>query len=191
MLHSLDQLAYNVSTQVNALNNAGVDLDGGTGAVVPPGTVASTLDIFSAPPGLAAGSATGSALAMSAVMTDPNQVAAAGAGLGTGDNSNASAIAALANQSIVNDETPTNYYANFVSQLGATVSNVQTENTAANASMTQLQTQSNALSSVNLNDEASAMSTFERSYQAASQVFTMLNTIMASVLNLGEQSTVS
>jgi flagellar hook-associated protein FlgK len=35
------------------------------------------------------------------------------------------------------------------------------------------------------------MSTFERSYQAASQVFTMLNTLMASVLNLGEQSTVS
>jgi flagellar hook-associated protein 1 FlgK len=91
----------------------------------------------------------------------------------------------------VNGETPTNFYANFVSQLGAMVSNVQTENTAANASVTQLQTQSNALSSVNLNDEASAMSTFERSYQAASQVFTMLNTVMASVLNLGEQATVS
>jgi len=57
--------------------------------------------------------------------------------------------------------------------------------------VTQLQTQNNALSSVNLNDEASAMSTLERSYQAASQVFTMLNTLMASVLNLGEQSTVS
>jgi flagellar hook-associated protein 1 FlgK len=68
---------------------------------------------------------------------------------------------------------------------------VQTENTAATASVTQLQTQNNALSSVNLNDEASAMSTLERSYQAASQVFTMLNTLMASVLNLGEQSTVS
>jgi flagellar hook-associated protein 1 FlgK len=111
--------------------------------------------------------------------------------MGTGDNSNATAMAALANQAIVNGATPTNYYANFVSQLGATVENVQTENTAANASVTQLQTQNNALSSVNLNDEASAMSTFERSYQAASQVFTMLNTIMASVLNLGEQATVS
>jgi flagellar hook-associated protein 1 FlgK len=100
-------------------------------------------------------------------------------------------MAGLAAQTIVNGETPTNFYANFVSQLGAMVSNVQTENTAANASVTQLQTQSNALSSVNLNDEASAMSTFERSYQAASQVFTMLNTVMASVLNLGELATVS
>jgi flagellar hook-associated protein 1 FlgK len=68
---------------------------------------------------------------------------------------------------------------------------VQTENTAQNASVTQLQTQNNALSGVNLNDEASAMTTLERSYQAASQVFSMLNTIIQSALNLGEQTTVS
>jgi flagellar hook-associated protein 1 FlgK len=68
---------------------------------------------------------------------------------------------------------------------------VQTENTAQHASVTQLQTQNDALSSVNLNDEASQMSTLERSYQAASQVFGILNTIMASALNLGEQATVS
>jgi flagellar hook-associated protein 1 FlgK len=177
VLGSLDQLAFSVSTQVNALNNAGTDLAGDNG---------NAGDIFSEPALVA-----GSAAAMSVVMTDPNHIAAAGAGMGTGDNSNATAMAALANQAIVNGATPTNYYANFVSQLGATVQNVQTENTAANASVTQLQTQNNALSSVNLNDEASAMSTFERSYQAASQVFTMLNTIMASVLNLGEQATVS
>jgi flagellar hook-associated protein 1 FlgK len=128
---------------------------------------------------------------MSVAMTDPNQIAAAGLGEGTGDSANAMAMANLANQSIVNGQTPTDYYSNFVSTLGATVSSVQTENTAQNASVTQLQTQNNALSSVNLDDEASAMSTLERSYQAASQVFTMLNTIMASALNLGEQATVS
>ena len=61
----------------------------------------------------------------------------------------------------------------------------------ANASVSQLQTQRDALSSVNLNDEASAMTTLERSYQAAAQVFTMLDTIMASALNLGEQTTVT
>ena len=71
------------------------------------------------------------------------------------------------------------------------MSGVQAENTAQNASVTQLQTQNNALSEVNLNDEASAMSTLERSYQAASQVFTMLNTIMESALNLGTETTVS
>ena len=124
-------------------------------------------------------------------MTDPNQIAAAGLNEGTGDSSNAAAMASLAKQPIVNGQTPTNYYSNFVSTLGATVSGVQTENTAQNASVTQLQTQNDALSSVNLNDEASSMTTLERSYQAASQVFTMLNTIMAAALNLGDQTTVS
>jgi len=179
-LASLDQLAYSVSTQVNTQNNAGTDLDGVTG------TVAAPLNIFNSPAAVP-----GSAASMSVVMTDPNQIAAAGLGDGTGDNSNATAMANLANQSIVNGQTPTDYYANFVSTLGATVSGVQTENTTQNASVTQLQTQNDALSSVNLNDEASSMTTLERSYQAASQVFAMLNTVMASALNLGDQTVVS
>jgi flagellar hook-associated protein 1 FlgK len=180
VMNSLDQLAYSVSTQVNALNNAGTDLDGLTG------TVANPLFIFNQPAVVA-----GCAANMSVVMTDPNQIAAAGLGQGTGDNSNAAAMANLASQLIANGQTPSNYYSNFVSTLGSTVSSVQTENTAQNASVTQLQTQNDALSSVNLNDEASSMETLERSYQAASQVFTMLNTIMNSALNLGVQTAVT
>ncbi len=68
-LGSLDQLAYGISTAVNAQNNAGTDLDGVTG------TVANPLYIFNEPAQVA-----GSAAAMSVVMTDPNQIAAAGAG---------------------------------------------------------------------------------------------------------------
>ena len=56
-------------------------------------------------------------------------------------------------------QSPTNFYSNFVTTLGSTVSSVQTENTAQNASVTQLQTQNDAISSVNLNDEASSMTT--------------------------------
>ena len=179
-LSSLDQLAYSISTSVNAQNNSGTDLDGVTGSAADP------LYIFNEPTQVA-----GSAAAMSVAMTDPNQIAAAGAGDGTGDNSNAVALANLGSQAIVNGATPTNYYSNFVTTLGSTVSEVQTENTAQNASVTQLQTQNDALSSVNLNDEAAAMSTLESSYQAASQVFTLLNTIMASALNLGEETTVT
>jgi flagellar hook-associated protein 1 FlgK len=179
-LNALDQLAYSISTEVNQQNNAGTDLDGVTG------TVAHPLYIFNQPTVVA-----GSAASMSVVMTDPNQIAAAGAGDGTGDNSNATVMAAMANQTIVNGQTPTNYYSNFVAKLGSTVSSVQTENTAQSASVTQLQTQNDALSGVNLNDEASSMTTLERSYQAASQVFAMLNTVMASALNLGDQTAVS
>ena len=178
--NALDQLAFNVSTQVNALNNAGTDLNGVTG------TVANPLNIFSQPAAVA-----GSAVAMCVVMTNPSQIAAAAAGQGTGDNSNTTAMANLANQNIVGGQTPTGFYSSFVSTLGATVSGVQADNTAQNASVTQLQSQNNALSGVNLNDEAAAMSTLQNSYQAASQVFTMLNTIMESALNLGTETTVS
>jgi len=181
-LTALNQLAYSVSTSVNAFNNAGTDLDGATG------TAANPLYIFNEPTAVA-----GSAASMSVVMTDPNQIAAAGSGAGTGDNANATAIANLAKttSTALNSQTPTDFYSSFVSTLGATVSGVQAENTAQNASVTQLQTQNNALSSVNLNDEAAAMSTLQSSYQAASQVFTMLNTIMAATLNLGDQTTVA
>ncbi len=176
-LSALDQLAYRVATQVNAQNNAGTDLAGDNGGAG---------DIFSQPAVVA-----GSAAAMSVVMTDPNHIAAAGSGAGTGDNANAIAMASLATQAFVSGQTPSTYYSQFVSNLGSAVSEVQTENTAQNASVTQLQTQLNSLSSVNLNDEASSMQQFERSYQAASEVFTILNTVMASALNLGVQTAVS
>jgi flagellar hook-associated protein 1 len=179
-LASLDQLAYSISTAVNAQNNAGTDLNGATG------TAANPLYIFKEPMQV-----TGSAQAMSVTMTDPSQIAAAGAGEGTGDNSNAIVMARLANQTIVNNRSPINYYSGFVSTLGATVSEVQAENTAESASVAQLQTQNDALSKVNLNDEASAMAMLETSYQAASRVFAILNTIMTSALNLGVQTAVS
>jgi flagellar hook-associated protein 1 FlgK len=184
VLSSLDQLAYSVSTSVNALNNTGTDMNGDTG------TVASPRYIFKEP---ATGVVTGSAAAMSVVMTDPNQIAAAGLGSGTGDNSNAIAMANLVKttSAILNGQTPVNFYSSFVSSLGSTVSEVETESAALSASVTQLQTQNDSLSSVNLNDEAVSMTTIERSYEAASKVFSMLNTIMAAALNLGSQTTVS
>jgi len=81
-------------------------------------------------------------------------------------------MASLTNQTIGERSNPNGLSSrNFVSTLGSTVSNVQTENTAQTASVSQLQSQNNAISSVNLNDEASALTTMERSYQAASQMF--------------------
>jgi flagellar hook-associated protein 1 len=162
---------------VNTQNNAGTDLAGDNGGAG---------NIFYQPTTVA-----GSAAAMAVVMTDPNHIAAAANGAGTGDNSNAVAMANLANQGIVGGETPTNFFATFVSQLGAEVQQVQTENTAQNASVTQLQSQRNALSAVNLNDEATNMQQFERSYQAASQVFSILNTVIASAINMGVETAVA
>ena len=85
-LSSLDQLAYSVSTEVNAQNNFGVDVDGVTDSRDP-------LYIFNQPTAVA-----GIEANMSVTMTDPGQIAAAGAGDGAGDNSNAVAMANLAKE---------------------------------------------------------------------------------------------
>jgi flagellar hook-associated protein 1 len=163
--------------QLTSANMASTDLDGDNG---------NAGNIFNAPTQVA-----GSAQALTVVLTDPNKIAAAGLGQGTGDNSNAVTAANLATQTIVGGETPSNYYSNLVSTLGASVSQTTTENTALAASVTQLQTQRDTLSSVNLDDEASNLEQFQRSYQAASQVFTILNSIMASALNLGVETAVA
>jgi flagellar hook-associated protein 1 FlgK len=176
-LASLDQLAYGIATQVNTVNNAGKDLDGDNGGAG---------NIFNAPTQVA-----GSAKSIQVVMTDPNKIAAAGLGEGTGDDSNAVAAANLATQASIGGQTPSNFYSNLLSTLGATVSETTTQNTALNASVGQLQSQRDSLSAVSLDEEASSLQEFQRSYQAASQVFSILNTIMASAVNLGVETAVS
>jgi flagellar hook-associated protein 1 len=196
VMAALDQLAFGLSVEVNAQNGKGLDLNGNAGAAI----FSQSLQVA------------GSAVSMGLVMIDPNEIAAAGAGQGTGDNSNAIVLAQLATQSnppilngltlpdgtvlaagqtLLSGQTPSGYYSGFVTSLGSAVSQAETENTAENASVSQLQTMNNSLSQVNLNDEAAALTTLERSYQAASQVFALLNTIMSSAINLGQQTTVA
>jgi flagellar hook-associated protein 1 len=173
-LSALDSLAYSIETTVNAQQANGTDLDGNAGAA-----------IFATPAQVA-----GSAQSMSVAMTDPNGVAAAA---DSGDDTNVVALAGLAStaQTQLNGLDPNSYYSDFVSALGSTITEVQTENTAQTASVTQLTTQNNSLSEVNLNDEAASLTNLERTYQAASQFFTIVDAIMASALNLGEETAVS
>jgi DNA-binding response OmpR family regulator len=158
-------------------NNAGTDIEGDNG---------NAGNIFNAPTKVA-----GSAAALTVALSDPGKIAAAGLDLGTGDGSNAVAAASLATQGFISGQTPSNFYSNLVSTLGATVSETTTTNTALTASVTQLQSQVSSLSGVSLDDEASSLEEFQRSYQAASQVFTILNSIMASALNLGVETAVA
>jgi flagellar hook-associated protein 1 len=178
-LSALDNLAFTITTTVNAQQAQGTDFNGNAGA-----------DIFAEPTQVV-----GSAQSMSVVMTNPNGIAAAAAGAdaSSGDDSNAVSLSALQStvQSQLNGQNPNSYFSDFVTQLGSTISEVQTENTAQSASVTQLTTQRNSLSEVNLNDEASSLTNMERSYQAASQFFTILDAVMASALNLGEETAVS
>ena len=111
--------------------------------------------------------------------------AAAATGNGPGDGSNAQLMANLANQSIVAGATPSSYYAEFLANLGSNVQSLQTQVSSVTASLTQLTTQQGSLSGVSQDEEAMNLETYERSYQAASQTFNILDTIMNAALNLG------
>jgi flagellar hook-associated protein 1 FlgK len=171
----LDTLACDLGTAVNTAQTNGVDINGNAGTAM-----------FTMP-----STASGAAANISVAITDPNLVAAAATGEGSSGSSNATTLLNLGTGGTVSGTTPSNYYSSLVSSVGSTVSTMTSNNTAQQANVTQLTTQVTTLSGVSLDEEASNLTTYERSYQAASQVFTIINTLMASVLNLGEQSTVS
>jgi flagellar hook-associated protein 1 FlgK len=172
---SIDQLAWGVGTAVNAQQASGIDANGNNGA-----------PIFVLSSGV-----TGAADAITAMLTDPNAVAASASGAGAQDGSNAAALAALASAAIVSGQTPTVSYAALVGDIGAKVSEATMTQASQSASLTQLQSQQGALSSVNMNDQATLLQSYEQSFQAASKVFTILNSVMTSAINLGTETAVS
>jgi len=179
MQSALDTLAFDFGTAINTQNAQGWDANGVAGGA-----------IFNLP-----SSASGAASSISVAITDPAKIAAAGGsggvGNGSSDDTNLESMLQLQNQPIVGGDTAATYYSSFVSALGSLVSQVSTQNTAQQASLTQLETQRNSLSAVNLNDEAAALENLQQAYQAASKLFTILDTIMASAINLGVETTVA
>ncbi len=171
----LDTLAYSIATAVNAQNALGFDANGNPGGAI--FTIGTT--------------STGAAATIAVATTDPNSVAAAGGGEGSAGNTNASLLAALGTSNIVGGTTPDEYLASSLAEIGEAALNANTDSTLQSATLTQLTTQRNALSGVSLDEEASNLTQYQRSYQAASQLFSIIDTLFASSLNLGVVTSVS
>jgi flagellar hook-associated protein 1 FlgK len=172
---ALDNLAFAVGTQVNQQNALGVDGNGNPGAA-----------LFSLP-----AAPTGAAALIQVATADPNAVAAAATGEGSAGNTNASALANLSSANIVSGQTASGFFAAFLGQIGSDTAAATTDNSAQQATLTQLTTQRDSLSAVSLDQEASNLTQYQRAYQAASQVFNIANSVMASAINLGVQTTVT
>jgi flagellar hook-associated protein 1 FlgK len=172
---SLDSLAYDIGTQVNQQNALGLDANGNPGSA-----------LFSVPP-----SSTGAAAQIQLAATNPAAVAAAGPGEGSVGNTNVLALANLATGAIAGGQTPSGFLASFLDQIGSDTSAATSDNAAQQATLTQLTTQRDSLSSVSLDEEASNLTDYQRAYQAAAEVFNIGNSVMASALNLGVETTVT
>jgi flagellar hook-associated protein 1 FlgK len=172
---ALDSLAFAVGTQVNQQNALGVDANGNPGA-----------GLFSLP-----AASSGAAALIQVATADPNAVAAAATGQGSAGNANASALAGLSNANIVGGQTASGFLASFLGQIGSDTAAATTNNSAQQATLTQLTTQRDSLSGVSLDQEALNLTQYQRAYQAAAQVFNIANSIMASAINLGVQTAVN
>ncbi len=189
---ALDALAGGLATKLNSIQESGSTASGASSVGIP---------LFHVP---ASGGVPGSvAGGITVAITDPSLVAASAVGAGSSDASNAVLLANVQNSPLItlnqasnpynvsSPVSPTNFLADFVATLGSQVAQTSSLNSAQQASLTQTQTQRNSLSAVNTNDEASALSLLERSYEASSKVFTILDQIFASAINLGEETSVS
>lgn len=173
--NALDTLAYGIGSSLNSQNAAGLDGNGNPGAA-----------IFSLP-----ATSSGAAAAIGLATADPNAVAAAAIGEGSAGSTNATALANLGTTSIVSGQTASGFYAGLLGQIGSDAAGATTNDTAQQAVLTQLTTQRDSLSGVSLDQEAANLTQYQRSYEAAAKVFSVVDTLMASALNLGEATTVA
>ena len=170
---ALDNLAYGIGTQMNLQNAQGIDGSGNPGQA-----------LFSL-------TASGAAASIQVATTNPQAVAAAATGEGSAGNGNALALADLSTANIVGGQTAGGFFAALLGQIGTATAGATTDSTAQQAMLAQLTTQRNSLSGVSLDEEAANLTQYQRSYQAAAKVLSIVNSIMAGAINLGEQTTVS
>jgi flagellar hook-associated protein 1 FlgK len=120
---------------------------------------------------------------MTVALTDPDQVAASSDGT-PGGNGNATAMANLENAPIVSGQTAGSYYSNLIDQVGNSVSNATAEQEAVNLALQQLSNQQTALSGVSLDEEAANLVLYQRAYEAAARVISVVDELTSTTINM-------
>jgi flagellar hook-associated protein 1 len=169
ILSDLDSLASSLANSFNSVHQAGFDLSGAQGG-----------DFFMAPPA----SGVGAAASLAIAITDPARLAASLDGT-PGDNSNLLAMADLQNQLIAGGQRPIDFYANLVSRIGNEVERTSIEQSGENLAMQQLENQRGAISGVSLDEEAANLLRFQRAFQAAARVVSIVDQLTEIAVNLG------
>jgi flagellar hook-associated protein 1 FlgK len=167
MRNSLDAISQQLVTSVNAAYNPSNAAGG---------------DFFD-PAGTTAGTIT-----VNAGLTAANLTAGIGA---AGDNSIALAVAAVGNQTFSTggapadaiDGTVSQYYAGAVSALGQTLASTDTLVDNQSSVQNLVETQRNSVSGVSLDEEMADLVRYQTSYQASARVFTIVDTLLDTVVN--------
>ena len=164
-LTSLNTLAQSFAGQVNATLDNGIDQNG----------AAPTTDLFTYDPVL------GAALTLAVNPLTTDQIAAALPG-SAGGNGNALALAQLTNATGVAGNTFDEYYGNIGGQVGADVASATSSQTTKQSLLSQAQTLRQQVSGVSLDSEAESLVAFQKSYEATSKLFTVLNQLTETIM---------
>ena len=119
--------------------------------------------------------------------TDPDQVAAAdlsAASNATGDNRNVLAMAALANATLVSGKTIADANAQLMGKIGNAASSMDIEATANDRLLTQVTTQEQSVSGVNLDEEAANLLRYQQAYQAAAKAIAIAGDVFNTILDI-------
>jgi flagellar hook-associated protein 1 FlgK len=162
----LDTLAVGIATQVNGALSAGLDRNG----------LAPTIDLFAFTGPLGA-----STLTVSGIGGDQIALAASTA---PGGNGNAIAIAQMAESPALAGLTYRDYYSRTASEIGRGIAANGQNADAHEMLLTQARALRADLSGVSLDEEAAKLIEFQRAYQAAAQMFRIVDEMTQMLLSI-------
>ena len=168
-LASLDTLAATLVSEVNLKHSAGFGLNGvsGTEFFTQTGTTARTIEVNSA-------------------IIDNTDLIAASANLTFGNNQVALDIADIRLSQLFNGGTKTaeEFYSDLIGQIGSqakeTFTNLETQRVISD----QLSNRRENIRGVSINEEAANLILFQRAYQAAARIITIVDEMFQSVLEI-------
>lgn len=166
----LDELAFAVATEVNALHQTGFDLTGAAG------------EAFFVPPTSRAGAAQAMAVSQR-LLADSSRIAASATGT-TGDNQIASALTGLRDQATVGGSTFTEAWGQIVYTVGRDSATALAHQRSRQDVADAVSRLRDSVSGVSLDEEAAALIRYQRAYEANAKFFTTVGETLDMLLQL-------
>ncbi len=166
-LNDLNNLASSLADSVNTALSGGLDAGGNVPAT----------PLFTYNP------ANGAAQTLNVNALNPEDIAAASAAA-PGGNANALALADLGRSRQVNGFTFTEFYGNLAGRVGRDVATAQNDQQSRGALLTQAKSLREASSGVSIDEEAAKLIEFQKSYQAAAKMISVLNDMLDTLMGI-------
>ncbi|MGB9673619.1 MAG: flagellar hook-associated protein FlgK [Anaerolineales bacterium] len=170
IINGLNDLASNLVTTVNALHVNGYALDGSTTGLNffdPTATTAADIRLSSD------------------VTGHPENIAAAQTSASPGDGNLALQIAQIRDQAIMSSgqETLNQYYTRKVAELGISIAHAETYTKDRQAVADSLDQLRQAVSGVNLDEEAANLIRYQRGFEAATRMISVIDQMLDKIIN--------